>query len=68
MKKILIALALILFFGGGVYLTKKYYTWNEIKAKESSQVLLEKIKNVYKLVTVMKIIGAMTLVFFEKKH
>lgn len=52
MKKILIALALILFFGGGVYLTKKYYTWNEIKTKESSQVLLEKVKNVYKLVTV----------------
>jgi len=52
MKKILIALALILFFGIGVYLTKKYYTWNELKAKESSQVLLEKVKNVYKLVTV----------------
>ena len=52
MRKILIALALVLFFGGGVYLTKKYYTWNEIKAKESSQVLLEKVKNVYKLITV----------------
>lgn len=52
MKKILIVLALILFFGGGVFLTKKYYTWHEIKAKENSQILLEKVKNVYKLVTV----------------
>jgi len=52
MKKILIGLALVLFFGTGVYLTKKYYTWNDIQAKEQSQVLLEKVKNVYKLVTV----------------
>jgi len=52
MKKILIGLALVLFFGTGVYLTKKYYTWHEIQAKEQSQVLLEKVKNVYKLVTV----------------
>jgi len=52
MKKIFILLALLLFFVGGVFLTKKYYTWNEIQAKENSQVLLEKVKNVYKLVTV----------------
>ncbi len=52
MKKLLIGLALILFFGTGVYLTKKYYTWHEVQAKEQSQVLLEKVKSVYKLVTV----------------
>jgi len=52
MKKILIGLALILFFGTGVFLTKKYYTWQEVQVKEQSQVLLEKVKNVYKLVTV----------------
>ena len=52
MKKILIGLTLILFFGTGVFLTKKYYTWQEVQAKEQSQVLLEKVKNVYKLVTV----------------
>ena len=52
MKKIFILLGLVVFFAGGVFLTKKYYTWNEIQAKENSQVLLEKVKNVYKLVTV----------------
>ena len=52
MKKLLIGLALILFFGTGVYLTKKYYTWHEVQAKEQSQVLLEKVKSVYKLVTI----------------
>ena len=52
MKKILIALALILFFGGGAWLTQKYYTWKEVKTEEQSQVLLEKVKNVYKLITV----------------
>ena len=51
MKKILIGIALILFFATGVFLTKKYYTWQEVKVQEQSQVLLEKVKNVYKLVT-----------------
>ncbi len=51
-KKIIIAILLILFFLGGALLTKKYYEWQEIKVKEQSQVLLEKIKKVYKVVTV----------------
>ncbi len=52
MKKILVGIALILFFGAGIFLTKKYYTWNDIQVKEQSDVLLERVKNVYKLVTV----------------
>lgn len=52
MKKILVGIALVLFFGAGIFLTKKYYTWNDIQAKEQSEVLLERVKNVYKLVTV----------------
>ena len=52
MKKILVGIALVLFFGAGIFLTKKYYTWNDIQAKEQSDVLLERVKNVYKLVTV----------------
>jgi len=52
MKKILVGVALVLFFGVGIFLTKKYYTWNDIKVKEQSEVLLERVKNVYKLVTV----------------
>ena len=51
-KKIIIAILLLLFFLGGVLLTRKYYEWQEIKVKEQSQVLLEKIKKVYKVVTV----------------
>ena len=51
-KKIIIAILLVLFFLGGVLMTKKYYEWQEIKVKEQSQVLLEKIKKVYKVVTV----------------
>ena len=51
-KKIIIAVLLVFFFLGGVLLTKKYYEWQEIKVREQSQVLLEKIKKVYKVVTV----------------
>lgn len=52
MKKIIYGIALILFFGVGVFFTQKYYTWNQVKTQENAQVLLEKVKNVYKLVTV----------------
>lgn len=52
MKKIVVGIALLFFFGIGVFLTKKYYTWNDLQVKEQSEVLLEKVKNVYKLVTV----------------
>ncbi|MEM6317643.1 MAG: DUF4230 domain-containing protein [Bacteroidota bacterium] len=52
MKKIIYGIMLLLFFGMGVYLTQKYYAWSDLQAQEQSQVLLEKVKNVYKLVTV----------------
>jgi hypothetical protein len=52
MKKIIIPIALLLFFGLGIFFTQKYYTWKEVQVQEQSQVLLEKVKNVYKLVTV----------------
>lgn len=51
-KKIIIGIALLLMFLAGIYLTKQYYQWQEVKVKEESQVLLEKIKKVYKVVTV----------------
>jgi len=51
-KKIIIAIALVAFFLAGIFLTKKYYEWKEVKVQEESQVLLEKIKKVYKVVTV----------------
>lgn len=52
MKKIIPILLLCLFFAVGVFFTKKYYTWNELKTQEQSQVLLEKVKKVYQLITV----------------
>ena len=51
-KKIIIAIAFLLFFLAGIFLTTKYYEWQEVKVKEESQVLLEKIKKVYQVVTV----------------
>ena len=51
-KKIIIGIALLLFFIAGIYLTRQYYAWQEVKVQEESQVLLEKIKKVYKVVTV----------------
>jgi len=51
-RKIIIGIALLLFFLAGIYITKQYYAWQEIKVQEESQVLLEKIKKVYKVVTV----------------
>lgn len=44
--------ALIFVFGLGVFATKQYYSYNETVTKENSQVLLERIKTVAKLVTV----------------
>ncbi len=51
-KKILLITALLLFFIAGIWLTRKYYTATEKKVAEQSQVLLEKIKSVCKLVTI----------------
>lgn len=51
-KKLFIGIAVALAFVLGIALTKYYYAQMEIKVEEQSQVLLEKIKTVAKLVTV----------------
>ena len=53
-KKIIIAILLLLFFLGGVLLTRKYYEWQEIKVKEQSQVLLEKMTSLSRRLTQKK--------------
>lgn len=53
LKKILIGLGLIGSLVLVFYLTRAYYTWSDnIKAEEQSEVLMEKVKTVAKLVTV----------------
>jgi hypothetical protein len=52
MRNILIILALAAALLIGIFATKYYYSAREYKSEEQSQVLLEKIKNVCKLVTV----------------
>ncbi len=51
-KKILITLGILLLTFGIFWGTRAYYTYEEVTAEEKSQVLLEKIKTVAKLVTV----------------
>lgn len=51
-KKALITLGILLLAFGIFWATRSYYTYEEITAEEKSQVLLEKIKTVAKLVTV----------------
>ena len=51
-RKLLIALGVVALALGVFYGTRSYYTWDEITATEKSQVLIEKIKTVAKLVTV----------------
>lgn len=51
-KNIIIAAGLLFMLGLGVWGTRYYYTWQEKIVQEESQVLLEKIKTVAKLVTV----------------
>lgn len=65
MKKILIGLGIVVIFGLGVWLTQKYYTFKELQVQEQSQILLEKIKNVYKVVTVE---GYFTEIYDYKDH
>ncbi len=43
----IVALIIAVFMG-----TRQYYTWGEVSSEEKSQILLEKIKTVAKLVTV----------------
>lgn len=52
LKKIIIGVGLIALLAGVFYGTRYYYTWSDVTAEETSQVLLEKIKTVAKLVTV----------------
>jgi len=53
MKKALLAIGLIALCFAIFWGTKKYYTWTtKVETEEQSQVLLEKIKTVCKLVTV----------------
>lgn len=51
-NKIIGVAALILMFALGIFSAKKYYELGEPVSKENSQVLLERIKTVAKLVTV----------------
>ena len=43
----ILAIAILVFMA-----TKYYYTWGEVKAREQSEVMIEKVKTVAKLVTV----------------
>ncbi|MFK7937084.1 MAG: DUF4230 domain-containing protein [Saprospiraceae bacterium] len=52
MKKTILLLALLLAVLFGFFATRWYYSWQERVVTEQSQVLLEKIKTVAKLVTV----------------
>lgn len=52
MRRYLPILGLVLAFGIGIFLTRKYYGLTEHKSSESATVLLERIQNVCKLVTV----------------
>ncbi len=52
-KKAFIIVGLLVFFGLGVFVTRYYFTFKvEQKVEENSEVLLEKVKTVAKLVTV----------------
>jgi hypothetical protein len=52
MRRYLPVFGLLLAFAVGIFLTKKYYGLTENKSTDSSTVLLERIENVCKLVTV----------------
>ena len=51
-KKLIIGIIIVAAFALGIALTKYYYAQTQVKVEEQSQVLLEKIKTVAKLVTV----------------
>lgn len=52
LKRISLVLLLALVFGLGIWLTHAYYSQQKVEKEEQTQVLLEKIKTVAKLVTV----------------
>ncbi len=51
-RKILLAIGLIAVFAMGVFISRYYYQTKEVKVTENSDVVLEKIKTVAKLITV----------------
>jgi len=51
-KNIAAIVALVLVFGLGIFAAKKYYQFGEIVATQNSQVLLERMKSVAKIVAV----------------
>ena len=52
MRRYLPIIALVLAFAAGIFLTQKYYGLGATKSQDDSNVLLERIQNVCKLVTV----------------
>jgi len=52
MKKLFLAAVVMFFLGLGVWLTLKYYDWRAVNKEEQALVLLEKIKQVYKIIAV----------------
>ena len=52
LRKILIGIGIITLLVAVFFGTRYYYTWGEVSSVEKSQVLIEKIKTVAKLVTV----------------
>lgn len=51
-KKIAVIVALFVVFGLGIFAAKKYYQFGETVSKQNSQVLLERMKSVAKVVAV----------------
>ncbi len=51
-RKILIGLGILTLLIGVFYGTRAYYSWNDVTSREQSQVLVESIRKVAKLVTV----------------
>jgi len=51
-KNIAAIVALVLVFGLGIFAAKKYYQFGEIVATQNSQVLLERMKSVAKIVAI----------------
>jgi len=51
-KKLLFALGLILFFLLGLWVSKYVYHWADLQKEETSEVLLERVQTVAKLITV----------------
>ncbi|MFT5763190.1 MAG: hypothetical protein ACI8X3_000609 [Saprospiraceae bacterium] len=52
LRKILIGIGIMVLLAGVFLGTRYYYTWGEVTSEEKSQILMEKIKTVAKLVTV----------------